>query len=416
MAADMNSHPHGQYAYLALTRKSAEGIAWSGLKEMNDAFGLGLRFHETKLRAEAPNGACITLHGADNPDWVERLLGRKHRIVAVDEAASFGPSLRRTIYEVLVPTTTDALGTVYLVGTPSHVLKGLFYDVTNGLEPGWSVHRWSTMDNPHMARQFQVEIDDYIQHHGAGVVNMPWFKRHYHGEWVVDDTDAVYRYERGRNSASRYIPTPTTQYILGLDLGYAADPCAFVVGAFDAETSPHFYVLESYRCAEMLVDAIADRCKDYASRYPGLRIIGDPAHRWVLEELRQRFDMSVEIAEKAFKDDWIEVINSDLYLGRVKLVDPDTANRTLAEELVALKWREMREGNTHRRKEDPRLRNDCCDALLYAYRAARHYLYTEPRPQPAPGTAAWFEVQADNLLQVEIDSAERRAGGSWWES
>ena len=56
-----------RYAYLAPTYRQAKAVAWDYLKQF--AGGIpGIKFHETELRCDLPNGGRISLLGAENPD------------------------------------------------------------------------------------------------------------------------------------------------------------------------------------------------------------------------------------------------------------------------------------------------------------------------------------------------------------
>src|SRR3989449_4806187 len=53
-----------------------------------------------------------------------------------------------SVYGVLKPAVADYRGTIVLTGTPGNLIKGLFFDVTNGREAGWSGHRWGHVREP----------------------------------------------------------------------------------------------------------------------------------------------------------------------------------------------------------------------------------------------------------------------------
>ena len=57
---------HARYAYTAPFYRQAKDVAWSYLKDACKDFAVKIR--ESALRVELPNGAWITLYGADNPD------------------------------------------------------------------------------------------------------------------------------------------------------------------------------------------------------------------------------------------------------------------------------------------------------------------------------------------------------------
>jgi len=72
----------------------------------------GARFHETELRCDLPNGARISLYGADDPD---SLRGLYFDGVVLDEYAQMDP---RVWSEVIRPALADREGWAIFTGTP----------------------------------------------------------------------------------------------------------------------------------------------------------------------------------------------------------------------------------------------------------------------------------------------------------
>src|SRR5690606_25876831 len=92
----------------------------------------------------------------------------------------------------------DYGGQIALGGTPGVDLIGLFYDVTRDDKPppgGWSVHRWSVLDNPFFgatrderyARTIQAHCDEFGLSPEDPEVQREWF-----GRWVKEDARFVY--------------------------------------------------------------------------------------------------------------------------------------------------------------------------------------------------------------------------------
>lgn len=101
---------NAQYSYIAPYRQQAKKIAWKYLKDAVD--GLAVEIRESDLMVRLPNGAEISLHGADNPD---SLRGLYNDGVVVDEMADVRPSLWQ---EVILPTLADREGWAVIMGTP----------------------------------------------------------------------------------------------------------------------------------------------------------------------------------------------------------------------------------------------------------------------------------------------------------
>ena len=110
---------NARYAYIAPFYKQAKDVAWQYLKEMTK--GVASETRESDLRVILPNGAWITLYGADNPD---ALRGIYLDGVVLDEFGDCRPSLWA---EVILPTLADRRGWALFIGTPKG--KNQFYNV-----------------------------------------------------------------------------------------------------------------------------------------------------------------------------------------------------------------------------------------------------------------------------------------------
>lgn len=108
-----------RYGYIAPFRLQAKEIAWMYLKNMTQ----GIRIEaprESELRVKLPNGAWITIYGADNPDAIRGLYFDG---LILDEFGDMKPSL---LAEVIVPCLSDRQGFLVLIGTMKG--RGVFYD------------------------------------------------------------------------------------------------------------------------------------------------------------------------------------------------------------------------------------------------------------------------------------------------
>lgn len=399
--------PGTRYCYTALTRPSAEDIAWPILHELDHRHGLNLRFQEAKLRATLPNGSSIKLYGADRPGWMYRLYGQKLRKVGIDEAAFFGIDIGELIDDILEPCVTDLEGDITLLSIPGLVPRGYFYDAFSGEEPGWSKHEWSALDNPYVSQQFQEAMDRKIATK-PGVENTPSFKRNYRGLWVLDTSSMAYSYQVKCNVES-YEPMPGDHYVLGIDTGWH-DASAFSLCVWN-EDRPEFIELESKKRPEMLISEVADSIKEYMAEYPGIEIVGDASKRQVFEELRQRYGVPIHTAEKTDKLEWISMVNADFHSGQNKiLVKGKTTPHIL--EMDTLGVKELPSG---KKIEQPGQPNDCCDAYLYAYRQSYHYRYRPPEPEIKYGSPEYWARYEDRV----VDTLQDRFGESdtpWWDN
>jgi hypothetical protein len=107
-------------AYIAPTYKMAKNIVWDYLKKY--AFPIpGMKFNESELRADFPNGARVRLYGADNPD---SLRGIYLDGCVFDEYAQCRPSM---FTEIIRPALSDRIGYCIFIGTPKG--RNHFYEL-----------------------------------------------------------------------------------------------------------------------------------------------------------------------------------------------------------------------------------------------------------------------------------------------
>ena len=110
---------NARYAYIAPFFRQAKDVAWSYLKDMVKGFATDIR--ESELRVILPNGAWITLYGADNPDAMRGLYLDG---AILDEFGDCRPNLWA---EVILPTLMDRRGWAVFIGTPKG--KNEFYKI-----------------------------------------------------------------------------------------------------------------------------------------------------------------------------------------------------------------------------------------------------------------------------------------------
>lgn len=403
--------------FLGLTHASAKGIIWKDiLKTLNLKLDLEISFNETTLIATFPNGSQIYVTGVDvSEDEMNKLLGKKYRLVCIDEASMYTIDMNKLVYGILKPATADLRGTICLMGTASNFTRGLFYDITLGKEPGWSLHSWTAYDNPHIAKQWAEEIEE-INTLRPLFRETPLFKQWYLNEWVVDTDKLVYKYSFDRNSFAK-LPTSLSPagwtYILGVDLGYE-DDTAFVLCAFH-ENDKTLYVVKSFNKKHMDITDVANKIKEFrdSKEFPVAKVIIDGSNKQAVEEMQRRHGVALEAADKIGKSDFIEIMNGELIQGHIKIKDTLTA---LTQEMMGLVW--MTDGDKVKlpRKEHPNLPNHLCDALLYAWRYCYGYMAESLKPKVIVGSREWYmqQTNADTIWEHEREKLERGNSPNLW--
>jgi hypothetical protein len=386
--------------YIGLTRLSAKGIIWKDvLKEINKRKNLEMNFNGTELTATTQNGSIIYVTGADaDEDEMEKLLGKKYRLVIIDEAASFTIDLRRLIYGILKPATVDQGGSICLLGTSGNLTSGLFFDVTTGKEQGWKLFTWTAFDNPHVAKQWQEELDD-IRINRPAFMETPLFKQWYLNEWVIDLEKLVYRFAYNRNEytdlSNHLLSKKGWQFVLGVDLGYDPDPSAFVVVAFH-EHDTSLYIVDCFKQTEMDVTDVANKIKWYKSIYEIDRVVIDGANKQAVMEIQKRHDIGLTTADKTGKVDFIQIMNAEMIQGKIKL---SKECQPLKDEYLNLIWNEK----SLKKEEHPNCPNHLCDAALYAWRFCYQFLSQMPKQQPNLRDKNQYVAHTKKLMDEELE-------------
>lgn len=388
--------------YVALTKESARKIMHKDvLKTLNRRFKLGASFNETTLTVTLPNGSVIYLLGLDASDEeADKVLGQKFARVVIDESASFRRDLRSIIHGAILPTLADLEGDLWLIGTPGN-LRNFFYEVTTGKEGGWSVHRWTYADNPHVARQMAEQIARLVAANPL-VAETPLFRQHYGGEWTIDTSKLVYKYEEARNAIAELPTAKGWRYVLALDLGYE-DDTAVVVAAFRPNDKA-LYIVYAEKRPNLIISAVAKWLNEVRADFPVHEMIVDGAAKQSVEELRQRHSLPLESAEKHGKVEAIAMMNSDLIAGDVKVLE--SAGADLVDEWANLIWDERAEAKG-KRVENAACANHLSDAALYAWRRATNYAARPLKVRPS----------IDSEEGIEEHLAKKRATSrrAWWE-
>lgn len=403
--------------FIGLTRSSAKAIIWKDiLGVINDAYSLGARSNQSDLILTFPNGSLIAVTGIDaDENEMKKLLGRKYRLVCIDEASMYTVDLRNLVYGILGPAMVDPnsdgeSGTICLMGTASDFPRGLFYDITTGAERGWKLFQWSAHDNPYVAKQWQLALDK-IASDRPGYMQTPQYKQWYLNEWVIDEEKLVYRFAMDRNLCRDIDPHLSHHgwtYVLGVDTGWE-DDSAFVLTGYHLN-SPHLYVLRVYKRKKMVFEEIIRHIEGYMKdpHWAPHKVIIDGANKQGVESMRQRSNIPFEYADKRDKVTFIELLNSDLVQSKIKILNTPE-NRPLWEEMSSLVWVTDGDMIKYPKKEHPALPNHLCDAFLYAWRCGWHYASTSVEKKFAHGSREWYQQQSESIWEREREHLERKA-------
>jgi hypothetical protein len=386
--------------YIALTRSSARNILWPILLKVAQRAGIKIDPIESKLVIKLPDyHSEIQLWGADTRNFIERLRGTPYPIAVIDEAGFFRDHLETLIDDVLTPSIADYDGQIILLGTPGVRPQGLFFDATQKPRLGYSVHKWSVFDNPHMphARKF---VDEMMRRKGWTTDN-PTYRREWCGEWVEDKDALVYKFDREKNVFKKLPQDNDWTHILSIDYGWH-DKTAFGIIAYHPK-SPKTYVLYAQGYHEMVPSRIADKIRWLIKEYNPVKIVADTGGlgKSITEEMRIRYGLPVHAAKKTDKLAHISLLNGDFIDGNLHIHD---GLEDLKYQLSTLIKDDV--GN-----EDPGMPNDLCDVLLYAWRESKAHSYvpeitykTKEEKLQAEADSIWTKEEE----KLTVEEAE------WW--
>ena len=196
--AVLNPHTNPRCAYIAPTYRQAKAVAWDYLKVFAGKIPM-VRFHETELRCDLPNGARIQLLGAENPD---SLRGIYLDMACLDEMADMPESL---FPEIIRPALSDRKGKALFIGTPRG--HNAFYELYTAAE---QQDDWYTAI--HKASETGI-LDAEELEAAKAMMSADQFEQEFECSWVANVPGAVFgkelqeAQEKGRISSVPYDPT-----------------------------------------------------------------------------------------------------------------------------------------------------------------------------------------------------------------
>lgn len=363
-------YPKSRTVYMGLTLDSVTEIIWDVFKELNDTNNLGLKFNGTKKIIFYPNGSRTRLFGLDSSArQMVKILGQKLRKASVDEAGSITIDLENFCFQKIRPALIDLAPNSWLtlLGTCENIPNTYFEKVTKG-ECGnfeWKIHKWTTYQNPFIAKQWDAEIKELMLKNPK-IVESSAFRTHYLNEWCSDD-DLLIIPASKMEFVEALPKNPKTgkdyqdwHYILAVDLGYN-DATAYSLIACNWHVHDS-YVLMTFKATEQDFTDVATCIKKIKKDYPIGSLVIDGANKQGIEEMKKRLGLpEIEIAEKTGKATYLRLLRDEVITGRLKFIKG--ATDPLKVEWMSLQW-----SDTDKDTEDQRCQNHLSDSTLYGWR------------------------------------------------
>lgn len=393
----MEKHKGCTCIYLALTRDSAKNIMWPVLEELDEKYKIGCAFKESSLTVTHPNGSKLMLYGADMANFIRRLKGQKSPGIGIDESQDFGGHLESLVNDVLTPMLVDYTDSwLAIVGTPGPVPQGYYFKVTHEKLYGYSVHKWTLLDNPYIP-DAQGFIDDMVAKRQWEPTH-PTLKREWLNEWELDTEALWIRYKKEIN---HYDELPTNvkkwNYILGIDIGFK-DADALAVLAWSEEVS-NTYLVEEIITTKQDITSLVGQIIDTSKKYNIYKMVIDQGGLGlkIAEEIRRRHAIPVEAADKKLKSENVAVLNDELRLGKFKA----KSDSRFAQDsyLIQIDWVKSTPDKIVIKKEP---HSDIIDAVLYAHKESYAFSHSPEVAKPKYGTREWAETQSSAMWEAEL--------------
>ncbi len=458
--------PKAKCVYIALTKEDAEELIWEKLKDFVERLGIEASFTESKLKCVlSRNGSQLRLVGADTMKDVDKLRGKPHHEVGVDEAAAMKPALLKSLIQRAIgPRLGDFGGSLWMISTPGSILDGLFFEATSpaGAVAGkhrrwedrakpefanwtrWSSHAWSLLDGAKFVAAIARLWDEALVEKDAEKWTdaNPIWRREYLGEWAADDTEVVFKYrahtelgapwnqwepERTGTMRIAVLPDrPDWLYAFGLDMGHSDAFALQVLAASPSDPTRRIYQVYEFERTKMYIREIAKLLigEDLDADKPTglIGAFGWPAGMvadvtglggTILGELQEVYGIAIVAAEQKAKFAAIVMLNGDLLDGRFLVMKESN----LEKQMLALQWVANEHGQLSEHKGMP---NHSTDAAIYARRLLSALFAAEappaaPKDPRAPPQAPEAPKPTPDILSDEIDDSVFDSGfdGSW---
>ena len=352
----------------------------------------GIHWNPDDRRLTFPSGATITFGYLESEVDKLRYQGAEIQYLGVDEATQFPESRARYLMSRL---RRHASFPVPIRARFTANPGGIGHDwVFNGfVKPGAKGRFIPALakDNP------SIDFDEYMM--TLDVLDPITKEQLKNGVWIRDGGGLVYgQFNEERNFIGRH-EIPDLQYhICALDFGVNDQNAITVLGWRDHD--PCIYVRQSYRLRG-LVDEVASEVVNLDKTFHFDKIVGDTGGMGKLfqEELRRRYHLPVDPAQKVNKWGYVSLFNAALARGSIKVLREECID--LVDEWLALP--KTADGEA----EADGFLNHAADSCLYGWRACNAF-NPEPRDEKPKDEAERIAAMARELEKRAFEYGDER--------
>ena len=262
-------------------------------------------------------------------------------------------------------------------------------------------------DNPHMPNPHGFLKDLIAKREWQN--DNPTLQREWLNRWVLDVESLWIRYNEKTN---HFISLPTDHkynFIFGIDIGFN-DADAIAVIAY-SDTDKTTYLVEEKITRKQGLTELVEQIQFLDKKYKPHKMVIDEGGlgKKLAEEMRRRFSIPVEPADKLRKQENVELLNDSLRLGKFKAhKDSRFANDSY---LVQIDW----DHSTPNRivvKKQPH--SDIIDAVLYGFKESYAYMAQAEAKKPVWGTYEWGREESKKMFEAELEGMQKQAEADAW--
>lgn len=398
--------------YITLSANNAKKLCWAELKKINRENNLRGAVNETELSIVFPNNAIVYCSGAKDASEIEKFRGLAIKLCYIDECQSFREYIQELIDDIIEPALLDNAGTLCLIGTPSPIPSGYFYECAMNTE-AWSKHTWTFWDNPHIATKSGVPHEQLL----ARVlkrrnipVTHPSIQREYYGKWEPDTESLLIKYDLLKNDYKTIPPFRTKpHYVMGIDIGFNDADAICILGWYDE--SPVTFLVEEVIAAKQGITELVAQVNDLRAKYDVSKIVMDTGGlgKKIGEEMIRRYLIPVEAADKTRKMENIELLNDSLRSGRFMA----KAKSRFAQDSYLVEIDKDKSTPDKIRVSD-RFHSDIIDSVLYAFKLSPAYTWEPPVVKPKYGTKEYADQEHDAMWERELEGHKQADSLKKW--
>lgn len=442
--------PYARVLYIAITRKMAKELLFDELARDNHELELGWTPSILDLTYRGTNGSKCLMFGAKDEKDVERQRGQPWDLVVIDEAQGIGAKvLKRLLYDVVLPRLGDRNGRLVLCGTPGYILTGEFFDASGPTSANifidkqgkrravsrpwderndlkwqhvrwnWSYHWWPLSANISEGGQGLLKAAIELKEASGWDDDHPTWRREYLGQWIPDDANLAYKFnveknvwypEHGTDLAGALKSLPSGHdwhYVMGIDPGHT-DPFAIEVFAY-AETydkilQVYEHEVEKDPDGRKSFEMAATKVLEIMERLDVEQIVCDQTGgigNILIDSLVKDYGIPVKPAVKTHKRDAVELMNSDMIGGKIKMM-PGTK---IIEEMTYLSW----DDTGHKTRSGQA--DHHCDAAVYIFREIYGVGTEVPKVIIPKQSSEWIDRRMQEAEErLEYTESRRQSG------